>query len=381
MKIAIPGGTGQIGTVLARALHQDGHEVIVIGRQSPKIAPWRVARWNPASAAGWEDKFDGVDVVINLAGRSVNCRYTPENRKEILQSRVESVLALGQAMSNAKRPPRVWLQASTATIYAHTYGAPNDEVSGVIGGTEPDVPDTWRFSIDVAKAWEKAFDEIPAPGTRKVKLRSAMTMSPDRGGIFDTLIALVRRGLGGKSGDGRQYVSWIHEADFIRAIYFLIERDDIDGAVNLVSPNPLPNREFMAGLRRAWGTNIGLPSAKWMLEIGAGSSNGNRARLEEPTRHPRSSASRGILVHVSGLARSSSRAERTVEGRASSRGAVIRTLDLDNVSREESRPSTSRPDMPHCARSMRLPQTGGRRGRAAYLPRLVAALPDGSRCK
>jgi uncharacterized protein len=269
MKIAIPGGTGQVGTLLARTFHQDGHEVIVFGRQPPKPALWKVERWNLANVSAWSDKLDGVDVVINLAGRSVNCRYTPQNRKEILESRVESVRVLGRAIANAKRPPRVWLQASTATIYAHTFDVPNDEVSGVIGGAEPDAPDAWRFSIDVATAWEKAFDEIPARGIRKVKLRSAMTMSPDRGGIFDTLLALVRRGLGGQSGDGRQYVSWIHEADFVRAIYFLIERDDMDGAVNLASPNPLPNREFMAGLRRAWGANIGLPSAKWMLEIGA----------------------------------------------------------------------------------------------------------------
>jgi uncharacterized protein len=269
MKIAIPGGTGQVGTLLARAFHKDGHEVIVFGRHPPKPVPWRVEQWNPARVTEWSDKLEGLDVVINLAGRSVNCRYTRKNREEIIESRVESVRAVGQAISNAKCPPAKWFQASTATIYAHTYGAPNDEVSGVIGGTELDVPDTWRFSIDVATAWERAFDEIPAPGTRKVKLRSVMTMSPDSGGIFDTLLALVRRGLGGKSGDGRQYVSWIHEADFIRAINFLIERDDIDGAVNLAGPNPLPNCEFMADLRRAWGTKIGLPSAKWMLDIGA----------------------------------------------------------------------------------------------------------------
>jgi uncharacterized protein (TIGR01777 family) len=268
MKIAIPGGSGQVGTLLARAFHQDNHCVIVFAR-SPKTAPWRVVQWNPTNVADGPDELDGADVVINLAGRSVNCRYSPKNRQEILQSRVESVRAVGRAISNARRPPRVWLQASTATIYAHTYTAPNDEVSGVIGGAEPDAPDSWRFSIDVATAWEKTFDEVPARGTRKVKLRSAMTMSPDPGGIFDTLLALVRRGLGGRSGDGRQYVSWIHEADFIRAIYFLIERDDIAGAVNLASPNPIPNAEFMAALRRAWGTTVGLPSAKWMLEIGS----------------------------------------------------------------------------------------------------------------
>jgi hypothetical protein len=269
MKIAIPGGTGQVGTLLARAFHKDGHEVVVFGRQSPKPASWRVEQWNPADASGWQDELDGADVVINLAGRSVNCRYTPQNRKEIIQSRVESVKAMGRALSSAKRPPRVWLQTSTATIYAHTYGRPNDEATGVIGGREADAPDAWRFSIEVAKAWENALDEVPTPGTRKVKLRSAVIMSPDRGGIFDTLLGLVRRGIGGTSGDGRQYVSWIHEADFVRAIYFLIERDDMDGVVNLASPHPLPNRDFMADLRRAWGTEIGLPSAEWMLRIGA----------------------------------------------------------------------------------------------------------------
>jgi uncharacterized protein len=269
MKIAIPGGTGQVGTLLARAFHKDGHEVIVLGRQPPKPVPWRTEKWNPANVAAWSDELDNVDVVINLAGRSVNCRYTAKHRQEILQSRVESVRAVGQAIASARRAPRVWLQASTATIYAHTYAAPNDESSGVIGGAEPDAPESWRFSIEVAAAWEKALDEIPTPRTRKVKLRSAVVLSPDRGGIFDTLLALVRRGIGGTSGDGCQYVSWIHEADFIRAVYFLIEHDDVDDIVNLASPKPVPNREFMAGLRRAWGTKIGLPSAQWMLEIGA----------------------------------------------------------------------------------------------------------------
>jgi uncharacterized protein (TIGR01777 family) len=269
MKIAIPGGTGQVGTLLARAFHHDGQEVIVLGRRPSQPAPWRVEQWDPGDVAEWANKLDGVDVVINLAGRSVNCRYTAENQQEILQSRVESVRAVGQAISNAKQPPRLWLQASTATIYAHTYGAPNDEVSGVIGGAEPDAPGGWRFSIEVATAWEKALDEIPLLGTRKVKMRSAVIMSPDRGGIFDTLLALVRRGLGGASGDGRQYISWIHEVDFIRAVYFLIEHNDVDGVVNLASPNPVPNREFMASLRQAWGTKIGLPAAEWMLGIGA----------------------------------------------------------------------------------------------------------------
>jgi len=268
MKIVIPGGTGQVGTVLARAFHGDGHEVVVLGR-APKPAPWRVMRWDPASLGGWAKELDGSDVVINLAGRNVNCRYTPKNREEILQSRVVSVRTVGQAIAQASRPPAVWLQASTATIYAHRYDAPNDESTGIIGGNEPDAQAAWRFSIEVATAWERALDEAPTAGTRMVKLRSAMIMSPDRGGIFDTLLTLVRCGLGGTAGDGRQCVSWIHDLDFIRAVYWLIERTDVDGAVNLSAPEPLPYKDFMAVLRRAWGARIGLPATRWMLAVGA----------------------------------------------------------------------------------------------------------------
>ena len=267
VRIVIPGGTGQVGSLLARAFHRDGHQVVVLGR-TPAPAPWRVVRWDPADVTPWAAELDGVDVVINLAGRSVNCRYTPENRREIVESRVQSVRAVGEAITRARKPPPVWLQASTATIYAHTHDAANDEATGRIGGDEPGVPETWRFSIEVATAWERALDEAAVPATRKVKLRSAMVMSPDAGGIFDTLLGLVRRGLGGTAGDGRQYVSWIHETDFVRAIRYLIDRP-LDGAVNLAAPGPLPNREFMATLRHAWGAPIGLPASRSMLELGA----------------------------------------------------------------------------------------------------------------
>ena len=216
----------------------------------------------------WVDEMDGSDVVINLAGRSVNCRYNPENRRLIKESRVDSTRAVGEAIARANRPPRVWLQAGTATIYSHRFDAPNDEVTGLFGGSEPDTPDTWKFSIEVAKAWEDALDGYDLPSTRKVLLRSAMVMSPDRGGVFDTLLRLVRFGLGGRAGDGRQYVSWIHDADFVRAIFWLIEHEEMAGAVNLAAPGPLPYAEFMHALRRAWGMPIGLPASRWMLEIG-----------------------------------------------------------------------------------------------------------------
>lgn len=267
MKIVLPGGSGQVGTLLARRFQRDGHEVVVLSR-APRKADWKTVPWDASTPGPWAAEIDGADVVVNLAGRNVNCRYTPENRRLIKESRVNSTRAVGEAISRGLRPPKAWLQASTATIYAHTYGAAHDE-NGEIGGKEPGVPETWRFSIDVATSWERALDEARTPNTRKVKLRSAMTMSRDRGGVFDTLLRLVRFGLGGRAGDGRQYVSWIHEEDFVRAIYWLIEREDIHGAVNLCAPEPLPNAEFMRVLREAWGIRIGLPAAKWMLEIGA----------------------------------------------------------------------------------------------------------------
>lgn len=268
MKIVIPGGTGQVGTILARALHADNHAVVVLSRR-PRGAPWRVVAWDAETMGDWAAALEDADAVINLAGRSVNCRYTPANRREIAESRVKSTRVVGEAIAQAVSPPRVWLQASTATIYAHRYDAPNGEATGVLGGDEPNVPETWRFSIGIARAWERALDECETPRTRQVKMRSAIVLSPDAGGAFDVLLGLVRHGLGGPSGDGRQFVSWIHEQDFVRAVLWLIAHDEISGAVNLASPNPLPNDAFMAALRAAWGAKFGLPSAPWMLEIGA----------------------------------------------------------------------------------------------------------------
>lgn len=268
MKIVLPGGTGQVGTMLARAFTAAGHEVTVLSR-NPTPAPWRVVAWDAKTVSGWAAELDGADAVINLAGRNVNCRYTAANRRLILESRVDSTRAVGRAIAVAAHPPRVWLQASTATIYAHRYDAPNDEATGLLGGTEADAPESWRFSIQVATAWEQAAEEASVPHTRKVLLRSAMTLSPDAGGVFDVLLGLVRRRLGGASGDGRQYVSWIHEQDFIRAVYWLIDQPALAGPVNVAAPDPVPNAAFMRTLRAAWGTRIGLPATAWMLELGA----------------------------------------------------------------------------------------------------------------
>jgi uncharacterized protein (TIGR01777 family) len=268
LKIVIPGGSGQVGSVLARALASEGQEVVGLSRgRGDGIA--RTVTWDAETLGAWTQEIEGADVVINLAGRSVNCRYYGENRRQMVDSRVKSTRAVGEAIARAKNPPRVWLQASTATIYAHRYDAPNDETTGIIGGNEPGAPEKWNFSIEVATAWENAANKIATPRTRKVLMRSALTLSPDRGGIFDTLIGLTRNGLGGTNGDGRQYVSWVHESDFVRAVKFLIENTELDGPVNIAAPNPLPNAEFMRELRRAYGIPIGLPATAWMLEIGA----------------------------------------------------------------------------------------------------------------
>ncbi len=268
MKVVIAGGSGHLGTLLARARCEAGDEVVVLSR-TPRPASWRVVAWDARTLGPWAQELEGAGAVVNFAGRSVNCRYTPSNRRAIVDSRVESTRAIGEAVARAAIPPRLWLQTSTATIYAHRYDVANDEASGIIGGSEPGVPETWRFSIEVARAWERAVDDATVDGTRTVKLRSAIVMSPESGGPFDILLRLVRFGLGGSSGDGRQYVSWIHDADFVRAIDWIVRNDALSGPVNLAAPNPLPNAAFMRELRRAWGIPVGLPSPGWMLEIGA----------------------------------------------------------------------------------------------------------------
>jgi uncharacterized protein len=268
MRIVITGGSGQIGQILARHFHAQGVAVAVVARHVPP-APWSTITWDGQHSGDWAKELEGADVVINLAGRSVNCRYNQANRREIKESRIITTRLVGNAIAQASQPPKLWMNASTATIYRHDRDRPMDDVDGEIGGNEPGLPSAWRFSYDVATSWESAFFEADTPRTRKIALRSAMTMSPDRGGVFDTLITLVRLGLGGRSGSGEQFVSWVHDVDFVRAVEFLIARNDLDGCINVTSPHPLPNRDFMAALRRAYGVGIGLPATDWMLEIGA----------------------------------------------------------------------------------------------------------------
>lgn len=269
LRIVIPGGSGHLGTVLARHFSEQGHSVAVICRRAVP-AEWQVVHWNGCDLGDWAEAMDGADVVINLAGRSVNCRYNSAHQREIMTSRTISTGVVGRAIAECAHPPSVWLNASTATIYRHSFDRVMDERSGEFGGNEPNAPRKWAFSIEVAKNWEAALFAADTPKTRRVAMRISVVMSPEPHGPFERLLHLVRLGFGGPCGSGSQYVSWIHDVDFIRAVEFLIARSDLDGPVNLASPGPVPNQFFMRCLRNAWCTTyIGIPTPTWLLGAGA----------------------------------------------------------------------------------------------------------------
>ena len=273
LRIVIPGGSGLVGHLLARHFQECGHRVVVLTR-GPYTALWQTVHWNGIEPGPWIETLEGADVCINLAGRSVNCRYTARNRQEIYASRIQSTRLIGQVIAELENPPRVWLNASTATIYRHSPDREMDEATGELGGYETvsrsrPAPGTWNFSVQVARDWESALWQIPTPRTRKVALRTSIVFSPAPGAAFAIFSRLVRAGLGGTQGNGRQYVSWIHEADFARAVEFLIDREEIDGPVNLAAPNPLPNRDFMQALRDAWEMPNGLWAPAPIVEIGS----------------------------------------------------------------------------------------------------------------
>ena len=266
-RIVLAGGSGFLGQALAKTLLQRDYEVVVLTR-SPAKRDTRINElyWDGRTLGDWAAQIESAQAVVNLAGRTVNCRYHARNRREILDSRLDSTKALGEAIAKCGQPPRVWLNSSTATIYRHSFDRPMDEATGEIGAT-PEAKDA--FSVEVARAWEKTLDDACAPATRKIALRTAMVLGSARNSVLRVLRRLVRLGLGGSMASGRQFVSWIHEADFCRAIQWLIERNDISGRVNLAAPNPVTNGELMETVRRVCGRPFGLPASRWMLEIGA----------------------------------------------------------------------------------------------------------------
>ena len=257
-KIVIAGGNGYLGRLVSRHFLDKGDQVTVLTRQTANTdsRPSQI-HWDGLTLGSWALTLEKADVLINLAGRSVNCRYTGRNRRAIYDSRLQSTAILGEAIAACVHPPKVWLQSSSATIYRHAEDREMDEATGEIGT---------GFSVDVCQKWEATLLAAKTPLTRKVALRSAMVMGPGSDGVFGAFHRLARLKLGGTLGHGRQFVSWVHYLDFLRALDWISEFSSLTGAVNLAAPNPLPNRDFMRVLRQG---KRGLPSHRWMLEIGA----------------------------------------------------------------------------------------------------------------
>ncbi|PYY28610.1 Uncharacterized protein PIL02S_03816 [Paenibacillus illinoisensis] len=244
------GGTGFVGQDFAQRFRKLGYEVLIISRQPGHIA-WK-------DSDGIRQALEGAEMLINLAGKSVNCRYTDENRRIILESRTSTTRILGESIFECEHPPKLWINSSTATIYRHAEDRPMTEKEGEIGS---------GFSVDVAKAWEQAFFEFSLPSTRQIALRIAIVLG--KGGVMEPLTNLVRFGLGGSQGPGTQQFSWIHIEDLFRMVLYLQQHPALEGVFNASSPHPVTNRQLMESLRRHMGVRIGLPSPRWMLEVGA----------------------------------------------------------------------------------------------------------------
>jgi uncharacterized protein len=261
-RIIISGGTGYLGTVLARYFRKTW-EVVILSRKPMTSFDSehniRFVHWDGQTLGDWTKELEGAEVVINLAGKSVNCRYNDKNKQEIFDSRTNATTIIGKAIQLVATPPKLWINSSTATIYRHAEDKDMDELDGEIGN---------GFSVEVAKRWEKTFYDFEIKNIRKIALRTAIVLGKTEG-VMLRLLNLVKFGLGGKNGSGSQFVSWIHENDFCRAVSFLIEQEQIGGNINLSSPNPITNDFLMKSIRKVKRISFGLPATKWMLKIGA----------------------------------------------------------------------------------------------------------------
>ena len=259
-KMIIAGANGFLGKYLSRWFHERGWEVVGLSRNGGVDAVAKDVRWDGESLGAWAKEFEGTEVLVNLAGKSVNCRYGEKNKAAIFESRLASTAILGEAVSRCEKPLRLWLNSSTATIYRHAEDRPQDEEEGEIGT---------GFSVEVAKAWEKSFGESEVPdGVTKVALRTAIVIANEPGSVFDYLRKIAWLGLGGRMGSGRQKMSWLHVDDFCGAIEWMIGREELQDFYNLSAPNPTDNAGCMAGFRRIAGRGWGLPATRWMLEVG-----------------------------------------------------------------------------------------------------------------
>ncbi|GAA0524575.1 TIGR01777 family oxidoreductase [Chitinophaga japonensis] len=258
-KIVIAGGTGFIGQEMIAHFGSRNDLVILTRHPQRNSGRTRYVYWDAETLHGWETLLEGADLLINLAGKSVNCRYNDRNKKEIFDSRTNATAVLGQAILTLARPPRLWINAASATIYRHAEDRPMDEFNGEI---END------FSVQVCKRWEQTFNAITLPHTRKVILRIAVTLGA-RGGVMGPYLNLVKYGLGGRQGHGRQMFSWVHITDLCRMIAWLYEQPQLEGVFNCSAPHPVNNRTFMRTLRQASGHVFGLPAPAWLLALGA----------------------------------------------------------------------------------------------------------------
>lgn len=268
----MPGGSGQIGRMLAAFFQERGHHVTVLTR-GPYSAPWQTVHWDGKNLGSWIDTLEGADACIHLSGKNIDCRYTEKNKRELYESRIGPTRLLNEVIAGLADPPSVWLNASAASIYRHTLDRDIDEATGEIGGGEMisahrRAPRKWDWTVQLIKDWEAAFFATATLRTRKIALRTSLVFSPSPGSVFAALSNLVRFGLGGTQGNGKQYVSWMHEADYARAVEFIIEHEEIVGPVNFAAPHPLPNREFMAALREAWNMPNGLPAPAPLMAVG-----------------------------------------------------------------------------------------------------------------
>ena len=259
-KLILAGGTGFLGQAIIDRFSKQGTQIVVFTRGGNwNVGNTSYIHWDGKTVGEWTKELEGADVLINLTGKSVDCRYNEKNKAEIISSRVDATKILGEAINKTTNPPKVWLNSASATIYRHAEDKPMDEFTGEIGD---------GFSVGVCLAWEKAFNEISNPKTRKIAMRISMVMGKG-GGVLPVMTKLVKAGLGGKMGSGKQFISWIHEEDFLNAMEFLIQNEQASGAYNFAAPEPIPNKEFMALMRKQLNVKIGLPAMKWMLEIGA----------------------------------------------------------------------------------------------------------------
>lgn len=259
-KLIIAGGSGFLGSILINHFQNQFEEIVLLSRkQKAPSHNVRTVLWDAKNVTGWKNEFENTDVVINMAGRSVDCRYHKKNRDAILNSRVDTTTIIGKAISQCSNPPQVWLNSSTATIYRHSLETPMTEANGEVGT---------GFSVEVAKAWEQAFFDSDTPLTRKVALRTSIVLGKD-GGALQPIKKITQLGLGGKQGDGKQKFSWIHQDDFVRSLDFLIKNDTLQGPFNIVSPMVTTNSELMKYIRSVLKVPFGLPASKPLLEIGA----------------------------------------------------------------------------------------------------------------